>query len=89
MRAKQSKLRCPVQGSFPHIAGEYIYKNSPTDERNLLGTLSTRMRPHGQDEATQKAVRCGWLTVPSGGQLDCSAGARAYYDEMAGIVAVE
>lgn len=85
MKGRPKGVRIPSIDSFAFVAGEQLYKYGPVSERDLFPVLS-KVRSRDKYEAVQRAVHGGWLTVIEGGLVDCSAAARAHYDELAGKV---
>ena len=82
----QHDVRIARAGTFADQAGEYLYKNGPTVERELFEILSMVLRLRDPEESLQAAIRNRWLSVGGDGLIDCSAAARAHYDALAGKV---
>lgn len=83
MKGRAKGVRTPNQGTVALLAGEYLYKNGPAQEHDLLLAGNTQ-RASEQRAAIQHAASNGWLIVVDGGRFDCSAAARAYFDRLAG-----
>jgi hypothetical protein len=84
-----TKTRAPTTGTFAFLAGEYLYKVGPAPERDLFAEVRTDLRLHERAETLQGVIRSGWLTVAQSGHIECSAIARAHYDQLAGVVEVK
>lgn len=85
----QYDVRIARAGTFADQAGEYLYANGPTLDRDLFEVLAMVSRVRDKQESLQAAIRNGWLAVGRGGLIDCSAAARAHYDALAGKVAIK
>lgn len=84
MRSPAAKLRISKAGTIPDLAGEYLYKSGPTLESDLFVAIGKPSPTAQHVESLQCAISSGWLAVAQGGKIDCSAVARAHYDELAG-----
>jgi len=88
MRTPTAKLRTAKAGTIPDTAGEYLYKSGPMLEGDLFAALGKPAPTAQQVESLQCGISSGWLAVAEGGKIDCSAMARAHYDELAGKIKV-
>ena len=87
--ANHHTIRIARAGTFQDTAGVYLYKNGPTPEKDLFAALGVTLAAHLQAEVLQRAIRAGWLSVAKDGNLDCSKGARAHYEEVFGEKVIE
>jgi len=89
MGIETRKLRVASRDTFPHTAGQYLYKHGPMIERRLFEMMGDTVRADGRDKLIHRCLRDGWFKVSDDGRLDCSEFARAHYDKLAGIAPVE
>lgn len=85
----QFNVRIARAGTFQDTAGVYLYRSGPTPEKDLFAALGITLAAHLQDEVLQRAICAGWLAVTKEGNLDCSKGARAHYEEVFGEKVIE
>lgn len=88
MKGRPNGVRIPSRDTFAFVAGEQLYKTGPSTEGDLFRLLNM-VRMRAKNEAVQRAVHSGWLTVARGGLVECSAVARVHYDELAGKVTIK
>jgi hypothetical protein len=89
MSINTGKLRVASRDTFPHTAGQYLYKHGPMTERRLFEIMGDTVRADGRDKLIHRCLVSGWFRVTDDGRVDCSEFARAHYDKLAGIVPVE
>lgn len=88
MKGRLNGVRIPRRDTFAFIAGEQLYKTGPAPEGDLFHALG-KVRPREKREAIERAIQSGWLTIAAAGLIDCSATARAHYDELEGKTVIK
>lgn len=88
MKGRPNGVRIPNSESLAFYVGEYLYKNGPTHEEDVLPSIG-KLRPREKRAAIQRAILSGWLADIGRGVVDCSTAARAHYDLLGGKLVIK
>lgn len=82
--AAPKNFTMPAQGTASRMAAEYLFKNGPATELEILMAVDFGCDRAKREEKLQRSIGAGVLTQRADDKLDCSAEAKAFFEKLAG-----